>query len=275
MGGNGGGTGARPAGKRDARPALPHPHPQAVGADQAGKLHIGALGEQGVMLIARADQRQVHILGVLDEEHAMRVAHAQRDRIARQGQVGSIDRLGQRHLGPVELRLPHVHRHPAIRQAHRRQPAALGDQRNRLRARARHDVVRHAARGIAAGPGPAAIIVPEIQREIGRVAVADLGQLVEANAPVAVAQGARQRWRDHGLTAPPARVDHHEIIACPVHFHEAQAGRGCLIHHRPHIRPRPTSCQRPAESPLHLLVVGSIAPPHGWAVSSVGRAADS
>jgi hypothetical protein len=52
--------------------------------------------------------------------------------------------------------------------------------------------------------------------------VGDLGQLVKADAAVPVAQAPRQPRRHH--RPAPARVDHHEVIARAVHFHERQAG---------------------------------------------------
>jgi hypothetical protein len=100
-GGHGHGAGGGAGGQRHAGAPFPDAHAQVVGGDQARELHIGAFGEEGVVLDLRAARGEVHGLGVIHEEGAMRVAHGGGDRIAVDGQVQGVGGLGQRDVGPV------------------------------------------------------------------------------------------------------------------------------------------------------------------------------
>jgi hypothetical protein len=107
-----------------------------------------------------------------------------------------------------------------------------------------HDMIRDAAGGVAAGPGTGAVTVPEIQRDIGVIGIADFRKLIKPDPAVTVAQAPRQRSRGH--RPAPARVDHDKVVAQPVHLHEGQAGNDALFGHRRRILCRNWFCQRGA-----------------------------
>ena len=74
------GAGARAAGLREADAALPHAEPADGRIGEAlGDADIRALGEERIGLQAGADLGQWHGLGVVHEEHRVRVAHVDRD----------------------------------------------------------------------------------------------------------------------------------------------------------------------------------------------------
>jgi hypothetical protein len=162
----------------------------------AGYFGLEAMGE------AAAFVGQIHRLGVGHEEHAMRVAHAHGGRIAGQRQVHKVGRAGERHPLPVEDRRAHVDADAAIVQPPGAKIAARGPQGQPVAAQPGHDQIGDAARGVAAGPGARAVGIPEIQRHVGGIMIADFGKLVEADAPVPVAQRAGQRRCGHGGAAP-------------------------------------------------------------------------
>src|SRR5258708_1908178 len=69
-------AGARAAGERDAGAALPHPKADAAPVDPLGDADIGALGKQRMVLQHRPQALEIDALGVVDEEHRVRIAHA-------------------------------------------------------------------------------------------------------------------------------------------------------------------------------------------------------
>ncbi len=236
-------AGARSAGQRDAGAALPHPHPQPVGRGERDIFDIGRLREQRVMLDRRAVPGQIHRLGIRHQEDAMRIAHAHRRRRARDRQRQRVRRLGQRDLGPVELRRSHVDRGQPAAGIDRHQQPALGQQRQPVAAGFGHQMPGDAAGGIAAGGRSRAVGVEEAQPRIGIAGGLDHHQLVEADAAMPVAQRPRQRRRHHGTAAP--LVDDHEVVAQPVHFHERQGRLAKRIFHQRHILSAAGLCQNP------------------------------
>jgi len=221
---DGGGASPRAAGARDARAAFPDPQAQgAVGAD-LHELDVGALREQRVVFDFWAASGDGGGLGIGHDKDAMGVAHAK-------GGGGTVERQGQRvHLarerngGPVALGLAHVDADPAIGQAGCGQHAMVGFDAQRRGPGRRYLARGDAAGGVAAGPRRASVAVPEPQAQIGAVAGHDFGQLVEPDAPVPVAQGARQRGRHRRHAG--AGVEDDEIVAQPVHLDEGQGRAG-------------------------------------------------
>ena len=165
-----------------------------------GKFDIGALGEQRVVFGAGAFGGQVDGLGVGDEEHAMRVAHAHGGGIAGKRQVQGVDGMRQRDLGPIELRMAHVDADPAIGQAVGVQGAARRGQAERDRGPVAASCNRtrsgwHCRR-------PRRGCRQQFQKSSAKSAVsriANLGKLIKADAAVAVAQSLRQCGGDHGI----------------------------------------------------------------------------
>ena len=81
-----------------------------------------------------------------------------------------------------------------------------------------------AARGVAAGAGLAAVGIVDAHEDIG-VALGrrlEHDQLVAAHAQPAVGDGTPARRRQ--LERSPARVEHDEIVAQPVHLDERRPG---------------------------------------------------
>ena len=68
------GGGTRGAG--DADTAFPDPHADAIGRQDLRHLHVGAFRKQRVMFMSRPEILQRYRVGILDEEGAMRIAHA-------------------------------------------------------------------------------------------------------------------------------------------------------------------------------------------------------
>ena len=159
-----------------------------IGAEQGRKFNIGALGEEGVVFDGRAKSRKINRFCIGNKMHTMWVAHAHRCRVTGKRQVQCVNCRCQGHLAPHQLRRTHVHPNAAIQPFGPQMPAVC-HQINRSTPRAPHDIIRHTARGIATGPGAAAIAVPEIQRKISHFAAANFGQLVKPHAAMPVAQG--------------------------------------------------------------------------------------
>src|SRR5688572_9160881 len=105
-------TGAAAAGLRDAGAALPHPHADAVRAEDLRHFDIGALREQAMALQHWAEAGEVDGLRIGNEEHRMRIADIDPDRIAErpdaERQVQGIAGLRNRDLAPVELDRAHI-----------------------------------------------------------------------------------------------------------------------------------------------------------------------
>ena len=224
VGGDGGGAGARAAGERDARAALPHPHAQAVGGGQAGEFDIGAAGGNSGSCSKRGPRpgrSTASASGTKNTQCGLPMPTATGS--PGRGRCSVSAARGQRHLGPVQLRRAHVDRDQPIGPAHCaarcRARWSASPRRGPSRAITRSQTQRVAL------PQASARLPSLFQKSSAKSAlsaVADLGQLVEAHAAVAVAQRARQRRRHH--RPAPARVDHDEIIARSMHLHEAKAG---------------------------------------------------
>ncbi|MNE40709.1 hypothetical protein D3C80_1347460 [compost metagenome] len=95
-----------------------------VAIQDAGEADVDALGEQGMVFDqgARAAHEGV-VLAVGEEDHvriahgdgAGRVQHRGVDRPDLKLDAARVHLFGQRHLGPVEARRAHVHRHQVRR----------------------------------------------------------------------------------------------------------------------------------------------------------------
>ena len=73
VGDGAGGAGARSTRRRLPHPPLPHPHPQP-GGRRGRHLDVGAVGETGVVLQGRAVPVERHRVGIVNEDHEVRVA---------------------------------------------------------------------------------------------------------------------------------------------------------------------------------------------------------
>jgi len=83
-----------------------------------------------------------------------------------------------------------------------------------------HQTVGHASGGAPAGLQRCAVGVPELDTRDGIFAIKHHGQLIEADASVAIAQAAGDLWGDRVVQA--TAVDDDEVIAMGVHFYELQ-----------------------------------------------------
>ncbi len=181
-----------------------------------------------MVLQHRAAPGEVHCLGILDEECAVRVAHAGRHRIALDRQVQRVDLARQRNGPPLGVGLPHVDPSHAVACILAGQKPALGPDRQGALPRVVHQVPRDAARCVSAGGRKRAVGVVEHQPHRGFRVGMHHGELIEAHAPVPVAKRARHVL---GHRRPAlAEVDHDEVVAKPVHLHEGPAGVGASGH---------------------------------------------
>ena len=69
------GTGSCSTGSGDARTPFPYAHPYLSLFQYLGKLHIGAVGEERVILQFGADRGEVYLRNVVHEDYQMRVSH--------------------------------------------------------------------------------------------------------------------------------------------------------------------------------------------------------
>jgi hypothetical protein len=204
----------------------------------------------------------------------MRVAHAGGDRPALDRQLQRVDLLGQRNVCQSAAGWPmltEVSPPPASSQAAVPRPVVDGELRL---ARLVHQVARDTARGIAAGRRAGAVGIVEHQRGIR--AVRARSRQAGRSPRRAAGRPARAPSRPlNGRSPHRALVDHHEIVAQPVHFHEGQrpvSARAVMARIYAGQRARIQSRHRR----ILPLTPGGVfldrAPE--WAVSSVGRATD-
>ncbi|CAI8972495.1 hypothetical protein EMIT0357P_60372 [Pseudomonas marginalis] len=107
-----------------------------------------------------------------------------------------------------------------IRYPHAGQQAPVGAQHNRIAAGFMHQTVGHPTRGAATGLQRRAVGVPELDARSGVFAVEHHGQLIEANAGVAIAQATGDLGGDRVVQA--TAVDDDEVVAVGVHLCERQ-----------------------------------------------------
>ena len=220
-----------PQAQRQAGAALPHAQPDAVGRQDLGEADIGALGEQRIVLQARAEFRHRQALDVGDEERRVRIAHAGGRRIGhrprREVEVQRVHRPRQRDVRPVEPRRPHVDAHAAVGERLGGQVAGGGADDLGAAAGLARQQIGDAAGGVAAGPGLGAVGVADAHEGIG-VGVwrrrLDGDELVaaDAGAPVGDRGGAAGREAERA----GALVEHDEVVAAAVHLEEARHGEG-------------------------------------------------
>ena len=66
------------------------------------------------------------------------------------------------------------------------------------------------------------------------------GKLIKSDAPVPVGDGRNAAGRENRLTF--SRINHDEIIAKPVHFHEGQGEGVCSMSGHIRLKPRAFQC---------------------------------
>jgi hypothetical protein len=176
----------------------PVPRPACAGGrgETLHELHIGAFGEERVVFVSGPKLFEVHRLGIVDEEGAMRVAHAGGDRVARRWAGAGVG-LAASGMS-AQSKSPgcaHVDRGQAA--ARRRAPAgsprSVRIEGQPIGPRTVHQMARDAAGGVAAGRRA---VDPSALKKVSRASASvrfDHGQLVEADAAVPVRQRARQR----------------------------------------------------------------------------------
>jgi len=99
---------------------------------------------------------------------------------------------------------------------------AVEREARRFRSTFAHQPGGDAARAVAALLRGAAVAVPDpvAGRTVPPGGVGDRQQLVEAHAPMAIGDGAHHRGVGRGTA--PAQVEHHEVVAGPVHLGEVE-----------------------------------------------------
>ena len=68
-------AGARPAGKRDTRAALPHAHPRMTAILYLDELRVDFAREEFVIFKLRAELREGKMLRVVHEDDRVRISH--------------------------------------------------------------------------------------------------------------------------------------------------------------------------------------------------------
>jgi len=222
-------AGARSAGLGQARAALPHAQPKPVAALDLGDADIGALREQTVMLQPGADYGDRHRVGIVDEEDGVRVAHADTDRVAerafRDAEMQRVPVFRERDFAPVRCRPAHVDRDAAVAVA-----LAVKHPGNALEGDFGLSGLPHQQRGrtagaVAAGAGFRTVAVQEgeaVVRQVGGRRRDD-DELVAADAAMPVGDPGRGSGAGRRRAVP--QVQHDEVVAGAVHFHERKAGR--------------------------------------------------
>ena len=186
-----------------------------------------------VMLDRGAERREVHRLGVGRRRRCSAGCPCRPRRVARRGAGQRVHRARRAGSRPSELRRAHVDaREPAPRVAARRS-AAPGVDGQRRSADLVHQ--QRATQRVALPQAP-----PRCRRSSrsrarnqrpSRCGSRPTGR---SPRPGAGHPGPGLRRRNNGVAS--ARIDHHEIIASPMHFHERQA-KGCArLLHAGHIR---------------------------------------
>lgn len=171
---------------------------------------------------------EVHRLGILDKECAVRVAHARRDRISFDRQVKGIHLSRERDLLPTREGRAHIDPGQPAAGILAFQHAARCPKTERACSSLVHKMAGDTARCIAAGGSGGSVRVEEGEPSIRLVVAFNDRELIESHTSVPVPHGTRQCSR-HSPSALTA-VDHDKVVAEPVHLHERQARGGGLSH---------------------------------------------
>ena len=183
-----------------------------------------------MVLDQRAGAAHRRGLGVVDEEHHVRIAHAHRagrvqvrivDRADLQLDVAGVHLLGQRHLRPVEAGFAHVDADVGSLAAAGIQDAGGGLDAGGVAARRLHQNPADAAGGVAAGVNLRAVGVPDAHAGVGLGRGIDGDQLVAAHARRPIGDGAHFLGRR--LERLGAGLDNDEVVAEPVHLQKRAA----------------------------------------------------
>ena len=268
------GAGAGAAGARQAGAALPHAEPETVFGKALGNANVRALGKERIGLQPRADLGQWHGLGVVHEEHRVRVAHVDRhgvrERPCADRDVERVHRAGQGDLVPVEPRRPHIDAHLACTGLVSRERPGIGFQDHTIRAGLIQQQPGRAAGAVAAGRDLAAVLVPEPEVGVGAAVTRRLqdDQLIAADTSAPVGDGAHARavQRERRL----ACIEHHEVVAEPVHLGEGKPRHGGVIgadgerRHRFRRRPAVLSYPLPRYMPMTVSSMASASERGRW-----------
>ncbi len=226
------------AGAGDPGAAFPgaltqHRHAAFLG-QEGGELDIGPVGEARIALERRPPALERHALGVGDEAHRVRVAHADREqiqalaldlRLQAQERPGHIQ--ADRHLGWAQARPPHVHRRAdhrarAQRQLDREHPRpGLHPHRRCAHASALEGQLGQAADAVAAHLRLRSVGVEHRHAAVGAARGQERDQAVGAHPGVAVAHRPRQRGQIAREGAREA-IEVDVVVAAAVHLGERQ-----------------------------------------------------
>jgi len=197
-----------------------------VGAGERGDIDIDAIGKQRIVLDHRPQPGKIDRLRIGHEEHHMRIAHIDGDRIGqivpRDRHRQGIHRIGQRNVVPAKPRSAHRDADAVCSGAGRNRSAQSLDAGFAVALVGEQQT--HRAAGIAAGFDFAAVGIENAHAHIGMIAGSEHDQLIAADPGHAVGQRGRAARGHHDRVR--ARVDHDEIVAQAMHLAKRNAHGG-------------------------------------------------
>lgn len=211
---------ARTGAERHAAAAFPDAQANVRAIDDPHEMDVGFLRKQRMCFDRRAECGDVERVGIVDEERAVRIAHAAGGRRARQRQRERVGGFGEGYVLPAEPRRAHLDLDQPVRILRTMQAPAIRAQHDRRRAGLPHQLPCDAARRAAAGIERRAVGIPERDAGGRVVAVRDHRELVEADAAMPIAHAPHEVAVDgmRAIVFPTAQVDDDEVIAIRVHL---------------------------------------------------------
>jgi len=107
-------TRTRTRSERDTATSLPNAQADMTAVDNLDEVHVRLMAEQSSGFNLCSHSRHVDGCQIIDEERAMRIAHATGSGTAGKRQGIRVDRLGKRDILPIEKRFSHIDRHALI-----------------------------------------------------------------------------------------------------------------------------------------------------------------
>ena len=227
-----GGAGGRAAGAGEAGAALPGPHDQVIPRRHLCERNIRAVGKDRMMFQHRADLGEIIGGDVVDPEHGMGIAHADRRGGMQNRMIDrpdlQLDRpritklLGERDLVPAKARNTHVDRRGQRRVAlgAGQEPRPGLHRQGRIPALLEQDV-GDTAHAVAACAGLGAVVVVDAHEGVGS---ADSRGVHRHQLVVGHRGRRRAGLRSADRLRRGAHVDHHDLVAETVHFDKQMVG---------------------------------------------------
>src|SRR5262245_11347592 len=237
---HGDGAGTAPAGQGLAGAALPGALADAPPALRGGELDVDAVREGRMVLDQRPEPLHRRPVGILDEDHGVRVAH--RDRGDPELLAVDLEQVAEhrararaergRDLRRLEDGAPHLDADPPRARPARAHHAGEGLDPDLVLRRVTPvpQELEEAADPVGAHLHLGAVGVVDLHAEVGAPGGPDDEQLVRPDPEVPVAQAGRDRADRRQLLADA--VEHDEVVARAVHLREVERARRLALHDR-------------------------------------------